>query len=106
MKIHIKAALLSALVFPGLGQLYKGERVKGVIIFVWVNILLLVLLCLALQQLLPLILSGQSGGATGLTKILDRMHPASPLVKFLLATFCGLWFYAWADAARGKKGQE
>ena len=38
MNIDIKAALLSALVFPGLGQLYKGDRVKGMIILVCVNI--------------------------------------------------------------------
>ena len=106
MNIHIKAALLSALVFPGLGQLYKGERVKGVIIFVWVNILLLVLFCLVLQQLIPLILSGQESGVTDLTKILGRLRPGSPLFRLLLAASCGLWFYSWIDAAMGKKRQE
>jgi len=107
MNIRIKAALLSALVFPGLGQLYKGERVKGVIIFVWVNILLLVLFSLVLQQLMPLILSGQeSSGVTDLTKILGQLRPGSPLFRLLLAAFCGLWFYSWIDAAMGKNRPE
>jgi hypothetical protein len=105
MNIHIKAALLSALVFPGLGQLYKGERVKGVIIFVWVNILLLVLFSLVLQQLMPLILSGQESSVTDLTKILARLHPG-PAVRLLVAAFCGLWFYSWIDAAMRKKRPE
>ena len=106
MKINIKAALLSALLFPGLGQLYKGERVKGVIIFIWVNILLLVLFCLILQQLMPLILSSQESGATDATKILERMHPGGPAVRLLLAAFGGLWFYSWIDAVMGGKRQE
>jgi len=106
MKINIKAALLSALVFPGLGQLYKGERVKGVILLVWVNILLLVLFCLILQQLMPLILSSQESGATDATKILERLRHGGPLVRLLLAAFGGLWFYSWIDAAMGKKRQE
>lgn len=106
MKIHIKAALLSALVFPGLGQLYKGDRVKGVIIIVCVNILLLILFCLLLQQLLPLILSAQKSGVTDMTKILERLHPSGPAVRLVLAAFGGLWFYGWIDAAIGKKRQE
>jgi TM2 domain-containing membrane protein YozV len=106
MKIHIKAALLSALVFPGIGQLYKGDRVKGIIILVGVNILLLVLFCLVLQQLMPLILSAQEGGVTDTTKILERLHLGGPVVRLLLAAFGGLWFYGWIDAAVGKKRQE
>ena len=106
MKINIKAALLSALVFPGLGQLYKGERVKGVILLVWVNILLLVLFCLILQQLMPLILSSQESGATDATKILERLRHGGPLVRLLLAAFGGLWFYSWIDAAVVKKRPE
>jgi hypothetical protein len=106
MKIDIKAALLSALVFPGLGQLYKGDRVKGVIIFVCVNIILLILFCLVLQQLMPLILSSQESGLTDKAKILERLHPGGPAVRLLLAAFGGLWFYGWIDAAVEKKRPE
>jgi hypothetical protein len=40
MSLAIKAFLLSALVFPGLGQLYKHDRRKGVIIILLANLLL------------------------------------------------------------------
>jgi TM2 domain-containing membrane protein YozV len=106
MKIHIKAALLSALIFPGLGQFYKDDRVKGVILFVCVNILLLIIICLALQQLLPLIYSAQGSGFSNTTKILERLHPGGPVVRVLLAMLGGFWFYSWIDAAVGKKKGE
>jgi hypothetical protein len=106
MRINIKAALLSALVFPGLGQLNKGDRVKGGIIFFCVNILLLILFCLVLQQLMPFILSARESGATDVTKIFERLHLGGPAVRILLALFGVLWFYGWIDAAVGKKRQE
>jgi len=40
MSLAIKAFLLSALVFPGLGQLYKHDRRKGVILLLLANLLL------------------------------------------------------------------
>jgi len=40
MPLAIKAFLLSALVFPGLGQLYKHDRRKGVILILLANLLL------------------------------------------------------------------
>jgi hypothetical protein len=106
MNIDIKAALFSALVFPGLGQLYKGDRVKGLLIIAFVNILLLILFCLALQQLIPLILSARESGVTDLTKFMERLHPGGPAVRLLLAALGGIWFYGWIDAALGKMRQE
>lgn len=106
MKIHVKAALLSALVFPGLGQFYKGDRIKGVIFFACVNILLLIIICLALQQLMPLIFSTQGSGFSDKTKIFERLHPGRPVARLPLAMLGGLWFYSWIDAAVGKKKGE
>lgn len=40
MSLAIKAFLLSALVFPGLGQLYKHDRRKGVILILLANLLM------------------------------------------------------------------
>jgi hypothetical protein len=40
MSIAIKAFLLSALVFPGLGQLYKHDRRKGIMLVLLANLLL------------------------------------------------------------------
>ncbi len=44
MSFTIKAFLLSALVFPGLGQLYKQDRRKGVILILLANLMLGVVL--------------------------------------------------------------
>jgi len=103
MKIHIKAALLSALVFPGLGQFYKGDRIKGVILFVCVNILLLIIICLILQQLMPLIFHINGNGISDTKKILEGLNSGSPLIRKLLVVLGGLWFFSWIDAAVGKK---
>jgi len=106
MKIHVKEALLSAFVFPGLGQLYKGSRLKGLIIIGSVNILLAILFYLILRQLAPLIISAQESGSFDTTKIIERLHTGSPVIRYLLSAFCGLWLYSWIDAAVGKRGPE
>ena len=106
MKIHVKEALLSAFVFPGLGQLYKGNRLKGLIIIGSVNILLAILFYLVLRQLAPLIISAQESGSFDTTKIIERLHTGSPVIRYLLSAFCGLWLYSWIDAAVAKRGPE
>jgi len=106
MKIHVKEALLSAFVFPGLGQLFKGNRLKGLIIIGAVNILLAILFYLILRQLAPLIISAQESGAFDTTKIIEQLHSGSPAIRYLLSAFCGLWLYSWIDAAVGKRGPE
>ena len=106
MKIHVKEALLSAFVFPGLGQLFKGNRLKGLIIIGSVNILLAILFYLILRQLAPLIISAQESGAFDTTKIIEHLHTGSPVIRYHLSAFCGLWLYSWIDAAVGKRGPE
>lgn len=106
MKIHVKEALLSAFLFPGLGQLFKGNRLKGLIIIGSVNILLAILFYLILRQLAPLILSAQESGVYDTTKIIERLRTGTPAIRILLSVFCGLWLYSWIDAAVGKKGPE
>lgn len=106
MKIHLKAALLSAFVLPGLGQLYKGDRIKGVILIVSVNIFIMVALFMLIRYVAPLILSSQMNGALDTRMILDRLHGGGPAVRLLLAAFCGVWIYGWIDAALGKREKE
>jgi TM2 domain-containing membrane protein YozV len=106
MKIHIKAALLSALVLPGLGQLYKGERIKGVLLIVIVNIFIMVALYMLIRNMAPLIVASQMNGALDTKLILERLNGGGPAVRLLLAAFCGLWMYSWIDAALGKSVKE
>jgi TM2 domain-containing membrane protein YozV len=106
MRIHIKAALLSAFVFPGLGQLIKGNRIKGMILIGFVNIFLLILVCLILQQLLPIILTPQNSNVLDMKSIMERMHAGGPAIRLISAALCGIWMYGWIDAAVGKPGKE
>ncbi len=107
MKINFKAALLSALVFPGLGQFHKGDRAKGMIIFALVNMLLLVLFFLVMRQLLPLVISTQGGSPADTAKVLlKRLYSGTPSFRFVLAAFGGFWLYGWIDAAIDKTGRE
>ncbi len=106
MKFHIKAALLSALVFPGLGQIYKGERGKGVALIAAVSLLLLVTLALLLLQIVPLLLASPESGLADPARVLERLHSGTPTVRLLIGSLGGLWLYSWIDAAVGRKRTE
>lgn len=98
MRINIKAALLSALVLPGLGQLYKGSKVKGGGMIVLVNVFLLGALFLAMQGMGKIMLSAKSSGIGGAEKVLETMRNDTPAARWLLAAFFGLWLYGVIDA--------
>lgn len=98
MKINVKAALMSALILPGLGQLYKGEKIKGVILIVLVNIFILAAFFMVLKYVGPLLVSAGLNGKIDPNMVLERLHTGGAAVRYLLAAFCGLWLYSWIDA--------
>lgn len=103
MKINIKAALLSAFVLPGLGQLHKGEKVKGCVIIALVNVFLLAALFLIMQGLGPIILSAKLTGSLDTAKALEHIQKTSPGAKWLLTAFFWIWLYSLIDAAADKE---
>jgi O-antigen/teichoic acid export membrane protein len=109
MRQRIVAFLLSALVFPGLGQLYNQDRKKGIFLVLGANLLLAVLLLGGLVLLSqeyyrvfyprPLTLE--------ILRALAVDTLSHPLFYFPLALLVGLWAYAAVDAGRrGPKAQE
>ena len=101
MRPQTTAFLLSALVFPGLGQLYKQQRRKGVLLVLAANFLL------ALVVLLGAILASQEYTTVfyprpltwemGRLLLVDTVrHPLFWLPGGLLLA---LWGYAAVDAA-------
>lgn len=98
--MNIKAALLSAFVLPGLGQLLKGDKIKGGILICLVNLFLLAAFFLVLQTVGHLMASKISG-AQDPSVILEFLKSRSPAARWLLAGFFGIWIYAVVDA--GKK---
>ncbi len=109
MRQRIAAFLLSALVFPGLGQLYNQDRKKGIFLVLGANLLLAVLL------LGGLVLLSQEYYAVFYPKpltleILQALAAdtiSHPLFYLPLALLVGLWAFAAVDAGRrGAKAPE
>jgi hypothetical protein len=101
MKLNIKAMLLSAFLLPGIGQLYKGEKVKGAVFLVLVNIFLLAALFVVLKKMGNFLLTARVSGPGEAMKLLDTITRNSPETGWLLAGFALIWGIAVIDAAKG-----
>ncbi len=106
MKLNVKAALLSAFVLPGLGQLYKGNRLKGVVLILLVNVFLLLALFVVLRGMGPFILAAKTSGTVEPAKVAANLQSSSPAARLLLAAFFGLWLYGFIDALLDKTPPE
>jgi TM2 domain-containing membrane protein YozV len=91
------ALLLSALVLPGLGQLYLGRKVTGIAIIMLVNLLLLLSLFVLLKGLAPVIAAQAVSGGTSAREVYAALHGAAGPGKALLAGFALLWLVSIAD---------
>jgi hypothetical protein len=105
MKEHIKAALLSALVFPGVGQIYRGRRLKGGILVMSVTVLLLVAVLLAAMIGQDIFRVTGSTGRMDPVVLADRLRGWAPAALWLAGAFLCIWVYGIADAllVAGKK---
>ena len=108
MQFHLKAALLSAFVLPGLGQLHKQDRLKGMILIILVNIFLLGALFVVMRGMGQLLVSARISGPADATRILATLEHNSPAARWLLAGFFAVWAYGVVDAllARDKKSEK
>jgi hypothetical protein len=99
--------MLSALVLPGLGQLYLGRKGRGIILILLVNLLLLLSVFVLLKGLSPVIASRMISGTIGSREILSSLQEATGFGRALLAGFALLWVYSVADilACRDKGEQ-
>lgn len=103
MQINLKAALLSALVLPGLGQLYKGCKLKGGVLIFLVNLFIIAALVVALQGVGEIVVSSRTAGAPQMHTVLENLRNENPGARWLLAGFLGLWLYGVIDALLAKK---
>ncbi len=99
MNKKMTALLLSALVLPGLGQLYLGRKMIGGILIVLVNLVLLLALFVLLRGLSPVIAAQIAGGAITITptEIMGSLEGTSGFGKAVLAAFFILWTCSVAD---------
>jgi len=105
MRQAIIAFLLSAFVFPGMGQLYKQDRKKGIILVLLANLLLGILLLAGLvlfsrgyyEYFYPKPLTLEV-----LQELLKDLL-SQPLFFLPLSLFLGLWGFGAIDAARSAR---
>ena len=103
MRQGLKAFLLSAFVFPGLGQLYNQDRRKGVALVLGTNLLLgvtlLVLMVLFSQEYLAVFYPRPL--TWELVKLLLIDTISHPLFWIPFGLLMAVWGFAMVDAARG-----
>jgi TM2 domain-containing membrane protein YozV len=106
MRLAIKAALLSGLVFPGLGQIYLKRPVRGIaFIMVTLGSMILLVADLTRQATVALERLAAGGGAIDMTTISDAAARAatdagSLRTNLLLGLLFGCWLLATVDAYR------
>lgn len=101
------ALLLSALVLPGLGQLYLGRKAIGGIIIVIVNLILVLALFVLLRGLSPVIASQIAGGAITISpaEVTKALDGVSGFGKAILASFFLVWAFSVADILKYREEQ-
>jgi TM2 domain-containing membrane protein YozV len=97
MKRKITALLLSALVLPGLGQLYLGRKGRGIAIILLVNLLLLLTVFVLMKGLAPVIATKMISGTFNAGDALTALQGVSGFARGLLAGFALLWAYSIVD---------
>lgn len=106
MQINFKALLLSAFILPGIGQLYKGEKLKGAVFLVLVNIFLLAALFIVLRKMGSFLVTARISGPQEALTLLDSITKSSPEIGWLLSGFTLLWGVAVVDAAKPTRAKK
>ncbi len=104
MKKNIKAALLSGLVFPGIGQIYKGSKIKGLIIIFAVNILFFIAFALIIRDIYLLFIAGHFTSTTDPVIMAKRIIRETPGLSWLTGSLMCVWIYSIADALFSRSG--
>ena len=91
------ALLLSALVLPGLGQLYLGRKVTGITIIMLLNLLLLLMLFVLMKGLAPVIAAQAVSGSISAREVYAALDGVAGYGKSLLAGFALLWAFSIID---------
>lgn len=104
MTNRIKCVALSALVLPGLGQLYGGNRVKGGVMILLDNIFILGAFFVALRSAGKLMLAAHEGGLDA-EQVLAAIQVDAPYAKWLMGGFMVLWAYSVVDTLFDKGKQ-
>lgn len=107
MNKKFSALLLSALVLPGLGQLYLGRKMTGGIIIILVNLVLILALFVLMRGLSPVIATQIAGGAIRISpdEVSNALEGASGFGKAVIAAFFMLWAFSIIDILKTRVEQ-
>jgi predicted RND superfamily exporter protein len=97
MNRKTRALLLNAFVLPGLGQLYLDRKLKGIVIILLVNLLLLLALFVLLKAASPMIAAQMASGRISPEELLSGLESVAVHGRPLLAAFVLLWGYGLFD---------
>lgn len=106
MSLAIKAALLSGLVFPGLGQVVLKHYMRGIAFILGTLVpMILVVMRLTKQATLVLDRLAAQGGTIDIGTVSDAATRAatdssSLMINLLLILMIGCWLFALVDAYR------
>lgn len=101
MKNNVKAALLSALVLPGVGQIYRGRLVKGGILLALVTIVLLIFVFLVVMSIHDLLEVARVSGRIDAASLTELLRGRMPGTVSLGGIFLCIWIYSVVDALFG-----
>jgi len=106
MKNPVIALLLSAFVFPGIGQVYKGEARKGIFLILTASLLLAVLVLgifilysYAYAAILSQTSSPETIAPAQLQQLLVQVATHA-LILFTFGLLLAIWVYGVVDAGR------
>jgi hypothetical protein len=98
MRLNVKAALLSGLVLPGLGQFYAGRKLLGILLILVVNLFLLAGFLIFILAVGHAMGSAAPGAPPSISRISEEIKSIAPWGGWFLLIFILLWLYATIDA--------
>jgi TM2 domain-containing membrane protein YozV len=101
MKENVKAALLSALVLPGVGQFYRGRTVKGGILVALVSVMLLIFIVLAVLAVQDILHVVRITGTIDAVALAESLRGRVPSFLWLGGVLFCVWTYGVVDAFLG-----
>lgn len=97
MSRRLRALLMTALLLPGLGQLYLGRTARGIALIVLTNLLLLLALIILFKAAAPAIAARFASGTARPAEILAGLDSIAWYGRALLGAFALVWGGAVAD---------
>lgn len=102
MNRKTRALLLNAFILPGVGQLYLGRKLKGIVMILLLNLLLLLALFVLLKAASPAIAAQMMSGRISPDELLSGLESVAGYGRSLLAAFALLWGYGLCDIFTGR----